>query len=119
MSINHKRKEKTLLLMISNIISEQLTNSDISWPTVTSIQLSKDSSNCIVFVSFLSNKNKSLAKLNELVPIIKKELSNYNNNLRKIPNFIFKIDESFSNGQKIDKILENIKKERKDNDSSY
>ena len=109
MSINHKRKEQKLLLIISNIISEHITNSDISYPTVTSIKLSNDLSNCVVFVTFLSNENKSLDKLNQISPYIKKELTTYDNSLRKIPNLFFKLDTSFTIGKKIDEILKDIK----------
>ena len=110
MSINQKRMQKDIWVALSTIVSEELTNSNISYPTITDVKLAPDLSSCIVFVTFYKNSEKSLEGLKRATGFIRREIS-YRTNLRRSPILIFKLDKSFENGQKIDKLIEKIKNE--------
>ena len=109
MSIQHKRKESLFFKHISQIISEDITNSNISYTTVTDVSLSNDGSVLKVYVTFEKNIQKSLENLKKTSGFIKKQLSKTSIS-RKIPEIVFKIDDTFEKANKIEQILKEIKK---------
>lgn len=111
-NINHQRKETAYFKSVSKIIGEEITNSNISYVTVTSVKLSNDSSHLNIYVTFESNKLKSMEALQKTSGFIRKRLAQ-SSNFRKVPEVHFKFDESFEKGKRIDEILEKIKNEHK------
>ncbi|WP_027334232.1 30S ribosome-binding factor RbfA [Mycoplasma elephantis] len=108
-SITISKKEEQLKNILS-IIIQDLDDKEIILPTIVDLRLSNDSSHAKVFMSFLKNKNKGLEKLIRATNYIKKQLAQYLE-WRKIPNIIFVQDKLSDDALRIDKILENIKKE--------
>lgn len=108
MSIGQKRRESDFFRAISEIISHQLSNANISPCTVTNVQLSKDSRYLNVYVTFENNLHRSLQALDNAKGFIRKQLASYVN-ARIVPELNFKVDDSFEKGQRIEQILKKIK----------
>ena len=104
MSIQLKRKESMYFRIVSNVISNELTNVNISYPTVTEVKLSKDSSVLTIYVTFEKNKEKSFEAIQNTKGFIKSEIARVGNQ-RIIPNILFKLDKTQEFAQKIEKIL--------------
>ena len=79
--------------------------------TVTEVNVSPDLKNAKVYIMPLGGENKLevLDSLNKSTGRIKKLISS-NINLRQIPKLQFKIDETFEYANKIENILQKIKK---------
>ena len=112
--IQRRKKENNYLLWIAKIINEDVKNSNIKNVTVVDAKLSNDGSDLKVYVLFKQNEKRSLEALNNIKGYIRKELSNYDHQARKIPNIVFKIDEATKQGEKIEAILKQIKEKEKD-----
>lgn len=78
---------------------------------MTDVLLTNDYSFATIYVSFLNTKDiKSsdrLLELNRVKGVVKSSLSS-KLSIRKTPGLIFKIDDSFDKGQKIESILTQI-----------
>lgn len=111
-NIKIRKKEANYLIWISKIINEDVTNVNISQTTVVDVKLSNDGSILKVFVSFLSNEERSLEALNSTKGFIRSELAKYEKG-RKVPNLIFEIDQVSKTTEKIDEILKIIKNKEK------
>lgn len=111
-NINHQRKETAFFKSVAEIVTEEITNSNISYTTVTGVKLSNDSSHLNVYVTFESNKEKSMEALQRTSGFVRKRLAQSSNS-RKVPEIHFKHDESFEQGKRIDDILEKIKNNEK------
>lgn len=113
MSVQHDRKESMFFRAVSQIVSEEITNSNVSYPTVTGVKLTPDGSHLTVFLSFESNPQKSLDAIQNARGFVRSKLAHIPN-IRKAPEVHFKIDESIERGKRIDEILKEInKKEQK------
>ncbi|MCR8613342.1 MAG: 30S ribosome-binding factor RbfA [Mycoplasma sp.] len=111
-SINVLRMQKSLMILLSEIINNDLTNANLTLTTVTEVKLSKDLGDCIVFVSFFSKPDDSLKILNSASSFIRGEVAR-RSSMRRIPHFIFKLDTSFEKGQQIEDILKKISDNKK------
>lgn len=109
-SINHLRKQGLYFKLISSIVHE-VTNSEMSFPTVTRVELTNDGSHLYVYMNFESNPNQSLDALNRAKGFVRTQLAS-NANQRVVPQIHFKIDEATEHGKKIDAILKKIKEEQ-------
>lgn len=98
----------SIILLRETFYDEIIEKNNI---TITEVNVSPDLKNAIVFVMPLGGKQKLevIESLNKVRGRIKKFIST-NINLRQIPHLYFKIDESFENAKKIEKILQKIKK---------
>lgn len=95
---------------LSDIIQNEVKNSNIGFCTVTGVELTNDLSICKVYVSFLNtNKNKGLEALNNSKGFIKSSLAR-RITIRKCPDLQFKIDTSLEYGNKIESILKDLNK---------
>lgn len=110
--IKIRKKESNYLLWISKIINEDVTNVNILQATVLDVKLSNDGSILKIFVSFLSNEERSLNALNSTKGFIRRELAKYEKG-RKVPNLVFEIDQVSKTVKKIDEILKEIKSKEK------
>lgn len=108
-SINHKRKEAMYFQCLSQIIGEEVKNANVHNPTVTAVKLSPSKSLLYVYLSFYSYPQKSLKNLNNLKKFIRFRLAQLRNQ-RKLPQLEFKLDDSLDRVNKIEKILNNLKK---------
>ncbi len=100
---------------IANIIVTRIDNPDIkNTVTITDIKVSKDIRTAIVYFTTLKNDYKKIEKnINNLKSTIKFYLSK-NIHLKRIPDFKFIHDDTVIKGQKINKILESLKKDIND-----
>lgn len=108
MSVVHDRKEAALHRAVSQIVSEEITNSNVSYPTVTGVKLTPDGSHLTVYLTFESNPQKSLEAIQAARGFVRSKLAHIPN-MRKAPEVHFKIDESIERGKRIDDILREIK----------
>ncbi len=110
-SVANKRKETAFLKSVSEIVSEEISNVNISSTTVTSVKLSNDGSHLNVYVTFYKNKDRSMENLLKTSGFVRKRLAS-SSRLRKVPEIHFKHDASLEEGNRIDKILAEINSEK-------
>lgn len=108
-SITHKKIEKNLFNIVSKIITEDINDSRVSFPSVTGVSLTKDKSHLKVYLTFTSYPKQSLDALQNAKGFIKSEISRYTQ-MRKIPNIYLVQDNTWEEGQKIDAIFKKINK---------
>lgn len=106
-SINHKRKESMLFKALAQIITEEITNANVAYPTVTGVELSADLSHLKVFLAFDHSEEKSLAALNNAKGFVRSRIAKLPD-MRKVPELHFLLDNSDDEGRRIDEILKKI-----------
>ena len=111
----YKRSQRVSDLLreeIADIIMHKLKDPRIGFITVTGVDLTDDLKIAIVYVSVLKEEEKTatLAILNAAKSFIRSELSK-RVRLRYIPSVDFKTDASIEYGSKIDKLLDQDRKE--------
>lgn len=109
-----KRINEELRKEISNIISYELNNTNITgMVSVTKVKVTPDLRYARVYVSMInSNKKKTLAALKKSSGYIRTLLA-HRVNLRTTPEIVFEFDESIEYGSKIDNILNEIMQDMK------
>ena len=112
MSIKLERLASTFTEEISKILKEEIKDPDINFVTITSCTISSDLSYAKVYCTCLNDEKKEeiLKTLNKAKGFIRKELSQ-RIEIRKMPELSFVYDDSIEYGNKIEKIIETIKKE--------
>lgn len=108
-SIQNKRRESTYFRSVAQIISEKVTNVNISYTTVTSVKLSNDGSVLTVYVVFDNNKERSLENLRNASGFVRSELAKIGGQ-RIVPKVVFKHDDTQETASRIEEILKDIKK---------
>ena len=108
-SIVNKRRESMYFRAVAQIVSEKITNANISATTVTAVKLSNDGSVLTVYVTFESNKERSLENLMKTSGFVRSELSRLGNQ-RIVPRVVFKYDDTQESALRIEEILRQIKK---------
>jgi len=111
-----ERVQEALRQEISKIVQNEMKDPRIGFLTITAVEITKDLRHAKVFFSTLGEmKNKRLA-LKALISArgYIKGLVGERVKMRYMPQLEFKIDESLERGQKINDILGQIKRERKD-----
>ena len=113
MSIKLERMEQQLKKEISNIIQFDLKKTNLGFITVTDVELVSDLSFATVYVSILnilpSNRDARLIELAKTKGVIKSILAK-KMKMRKIPDLIFKFDDSLDRYQRINNILNSLEK---------
>ena len=86
---------------------------DIGLVTITRVRVVNDYSYAYIYVSFLNenDKEKGLAGLEKAKGFIRSKLAS-RLDLRKLPALIFKYDDSFEEGQRIEETLMRIRQEQ-------
>lgn len=96
---------------VSEIIQFDLKNPKVGFITITDVQVTNDNSYAKIFVSFLGKEERATAglkALNQSKGFIRSELAK-RLTIRKTPELIFEIDRSLERGNKIEKILSELK----------
>ena len=96
---------------ISEIIQFELKDPKVGFVTITDVQVTNDNSYAKVFVSFLGKQERAeagLKALNRSKGFIRSALAK-RLSIRKTPEIIFEIVHSLEQGNKIEKILAEIK----------
>lgn len=96
---------------LSVIISQEINDPKLGFPTVTDVRVSPDLSVAKVYVSFLGKnymKRDGLDALRRAKGYIKTQLS-HSIKMRKIPDLTFIVDDSLDKADRIEQILKNEK----------
>ena len=115
---NNKRIERIneeLKKELSKIISYELKNPNITGMiSVTKVKVTPDLKYAKIYVSMLNskNKNKTLEGLKESSGYIRSQIAK-TVNLRITPELVFEIDDSLEYAERIETLLDEIKKEEK------
>ncbi|WBL31468.1 30S ribosome-binding factor RbfA [Candidatus Phytoplasma sacchari] len=109
-----KRRSNIIKELIVGIINDVIQDDRIGHISITDVELSNDYSFSTVYYTILDDIKEKLLLVSELIEKNKKkirlELATKLEDIKKIPNLIFKYDTSYDNGIKIDRILKDIKK---------
>ena len=116
MNIHTDRLASRLQRELLHIIHDVIKNRLIGYITVTEAKVTKDKSYCYVYYTIIDDSDEARQTAKKLLDEGKKEirmkLASKVNNLRKVPDLIFKFDEALAYGNRIDKILSDINKEK-------
>ena len=96
---------------ISEIIQFELKDPKVGFVTITDVQVTNDNSYAKVFVSFLGKQERAeagLKALNRSKGFIRSALAK-RLSIRKTPELIFELDKSLEQGNKIERILSELK----------
>lgn len=109
------RVNEELKKEISHVITFELENSKVTgMVSVTKVKITPDLRYARVYVSIFNSKNKArtLEGLKDSSKFIRSRVAN-TVNLRITPELVFIYDDSEEQGERIDQILAELKKERK------
>ena len=112
MSIKLDRLNHILTEEISKVISEEVKDTDVQFVTITAVDISSDLSYAKVYFTNLIDKDreKVTKALNNASSFIRVKLFG-RVEIRKMPELTFVYDESIEYGNKIEKIIEEIKED--------
>lgn len=112
MSVKLDRLNHIFTEEISKVINEEIKDDDIKFVTITAVDISSDLSYAKVYFTNLidDDREKVLNALNRASGFIRNKLMDMVE-IRKMPELTFIYDESIEYGNKIEKIIEDIKKE--------
>lgn len=116
-----ERVQEALRQEISRIVQMELKDPRIGFITITKVELTKDLRYAKIYFSVLGEmKDKTLALkgLNNAKGYIKGLVAD-RIKLRFVPEIAFKIDESLEYTKEIYDLLDRIKKEKKNNETSH
>ncbi len=107
------RVNEELKKELSSIVSYELKNPNVTgMVSVTKVKITPDFKYAKVYVSILNAKNvqKTLEGLKESAGFMRSRLAK-TVNLRITPELTFELDDSLEYGEKIDRVLKDLKKE--------
>lgn len=111
-SISIERLNSLFLRELAVIINRENKSDVISYYNLTEVRITRDLSFATVFYTILSDNPEVIkvaqANLDKINKQVRKELASRVNNLRKMPELVFKYDEALAYGNKIDRILKTI-----------
>ncbi len=111
--MNEKRTDRMSSIIykaISDIIQFKVKSDKIGFVTVTAANVTNDLSYVYVYVSILNDKNHAqFEALNKIKGFIRTELGK-EVKMRKVPEIVFKLDNSIDNYAHIESLLESDKK---------
>ncbi len=116
MSLSIQRLESLALRELSLILRQDAKNNYLANITVTEVRITNDLSFMTIYYTFYQGKkeNYELA-LKECKGYLRSELAK-RIKARKMPDLIFKYDESLAYGNHINEIISNLNKEKKNTD---
>ncbi|OGW84538.1 MAG: ribosome-binding factor A [Omnitrophica bacterium RIFCSPLOWO2_01_FULL_45_10] len=110
------RVQEALRQEISRIVQNEVKDPRLGFITITNVEITRDLRYAKVYFSVLGeskDKRLTLKALNSAKGYMKNLISE-RIKLRFMPEIVFKIDESFADTKKITDILDNLKKEKRD-----
>lgn len=112
MSVKIERDNATMQRLISTILRNDIRDSQVGTITVTAVDITRDYSFATVYVSMSANEKRidsALEGLERSKGYIKKQVASQMK-LRKMPELVFKYDESIDQGNRIDFLLNQLNK---------
>ncbi len=106
------RLASVLVREISNIVTQDMRDPRLGFITITNVVVSPDLKKAMVYFSSLGDKSKSFEILSKAKGYIRSSLAQ-RVRLKCIPDLIFKIDDSYEYGRRIDGLFEKINKDNK------
>ena len=116
MSISVDRLASRILRELVHIVNDVIRNTQIGYITLTETKVTRDKSFVYIYYTIIDDSDEAKNKVSELLESGKKEirmkLTSKIRDIRKIPDLIFKYDEALAYGNRINKILNEINKEK-------
>lgn len=113
--MNEKRTDRfssTVQRAVSDIIQFKVKSKNIGFVTVTAAEVTNDLSYAYIYVSIINDKNhEKFEALNKIKGFIRTELAK-EVKMRKVPQIVFKLDESGDNYRHVEELLNQAKKEQ-------
>lgn len=113
MSLRANRVAEQMKKEMSDIISRRLKDPRVGFVTVTDVEVTGDLQQAKVFITVLGDedtKAETLKALEKAKGFIRSEIGS-RIRLRKTPEIFFEFDESIEYGNRIEKIIAELKKE--------
>ena len=107
------RIEEQLRIELSEILERELQDPRVHLVTVTHVKVSPDLGQARVYISVLGGadeRKKALQGLRSAASFVRRSLSKRLHHLRKIPELAFDYDESLEKANRIEELLDQIKK---------
>jgi ribosome-binding factor A len=111
MSVKTDRLASSIVRELSQIFREDIKESALNFVTITEVKVNGDASQAKIYVTFLGGENKidaGLKALNRAKGHIRSQLAR-RLKVRHTPNLNFVYDESTDYGNKISRILDQVK----------
>ncbi|MDD2258274.1 MAG: 30S ribosome-binding factor RbfA [Bacilli bacterium] len=111
MGFKQERMENTIHREISRILFEEVKDERLKYVTITTVRLTTDLSYATIYYRVIGNEEQissTKENIQEAKGFIRKMLSGVLK-VKRVPDLIFKYDESIEYGERIDKIIEDIK----------
>ena len=112
MAYRLERVEKIIERELASILFNNVKNEKLKFVSITKVSITKDMSIATIWYTVFGNEGEIEATKKELIDAkgyLRSELA-HSLDLRKTPDLKFKYDESLAYGNKISKILEELKK---------
>jgi ribosome-binding factor A len=107
------QQESRVKKIISHLLQNEIKDPRVGFVSVTGVNLTKDLSECKVYVSLLGDDHEieeTMEALKSAAGFVRKQVAS-KANLRRTPQIDFIYDNSLSYGSKIDKLLREVKKD--------
>ena len=112
-NLSQERVATLIQREVVGIINGVILDKKIGYINVTEVRVTKDKSFATIYNTILSDDekiiDKTIEELEKNKAKIRMDLADKIRNLRRMPELIFKFDESLAYGNKIEKILKTIK----------
>jgi ribosome-binding factor A len=113
MSITTERLASLIQRELASIVNTQVKDKSFGYINLTEVKVTKDISFATIYYTILNDDleviEKSKKAIEESKVSIRMELAKKINNIRKIPDLVFKYDEALAYGNHIDQILKTLK----------
>lgn len=114
MSFKQERMENAIQREVSRILFEEVKDERLKFVTITTVRLTNDLSLATIYYRIIGNEEQIISTKENLLEakgFIRKMLSNVLR-VKRVPDLIFKFDESIEYGERIDKLLEDISEKK-------
>lgn len=114
-SLSLERLQSLLLRELAVIINKDRKIEDQMYFNITDVKVLRDYSVATIYYTILSDKEEDLKRaeeiLNDINKDVRREAAQKIKNIRRMPALKFKFDESLAYGNKIEKLLDELKTE--------
>ncbi len=114
MSYKQERLENAIQREVSRILFEEVKDERLKYVTITTVRLTNDLSLATIYYRVIGNEDQIASTKENILEakgFIRKMLSNFLK-VKRVPDLIFKYDESIEYGERIDKIIEDINEKK-------
>ena len=108
-SIKQERIGGIIKKNLSEIIQNKLKDKDVGFVTITDVEVTNELSFATIYVTFFDKPEMRLEALKNAKGFLKTELSKTMDTY-KVPDLVFKLDDSLDRGNRIEEIIDNLKK---------